>query len=198
MPLSGVIFDLDGTLVDSRLDFDAIRRDLGLPAGQPILEALALIPSGTEKDRCLAILRDHELKGADRATLMPGVANFLIELAQRGLKRGILTRNSRESTVLTLRRLGLDFSVVMTRDEVPPKPDPTGLLEICRMWNVGTSEVVYVGDYLFDLLAGKNADVRTVLFAPDGLPDYAAEADYVLRHFSDAARLLVRLCADEI
>ena len=198
MPLRGVIFDLDGTLVDSRLDFDAIRRDLDLPAGQPILEALALIPSGTEKDRCLAVLRDHELKGADRATLMPGVADFLTELAQRGLKTGILTRNSRESTVLTLRRLRLEFSVVMTRDEVPPKPDPTGLLEICRMWNVGTSEVVYVGDYLFDLLAGKNADIRTVLFAPDGLPDYAAEADYVLRHFSDAARLLVRLCADEI
>ena len=59
--LHGMIFDLDGTLVDSGLDFAAIRRDMGLPAGSPILETLDRIPTGLEKDRMLAVLRRHEL-----------------------------------------------------------------------------------------------------------------------------------------
>ena len=45
--IRGIIFDMDGTLVDSRLDYDAIRREMGLPAGMPILEGLEQVPDGT-------------------------------------------------------------------------------------------------------------------------------------------------------
>ena len=47
--IRGFIFDLDGTLVDSRLDFEAIRRDMGLPSRTPILEALERIAPGPER-----------------------------------------------------------------------------------------------------------------------------------------------------
>ena len=46
----GIIFDLDGTLVDSRLDFDAMRHEMGLPTGIPILEGLAAIPDGLDRE----------------------------------------------------------------------------------------------------------------------------------------------------
>ena len=58
----GVIFDLDGTLVDSGLDFNEIRAELALPAGQPILEAIATM-SKDDAARCQEVLARHELEG---------------------------------------------------------------------------------------------------------------------------------------
>src|SRR3954470_20937385 len=100
--LRGVIFDLDGTLVDSGLDFDAIRREMSLPVGVPILEALAEIAPGQRLDDCLQILHRHERAGAERAAVMPGARELLDALRERGLEQGLLTRNSRHSTNLVL------------------------------------------------------------------------------------------------
>ena len=50
--------------------------------------------------------------------------------------------------------------------------------------------MIVIGDYLFDLQAGRRAGMRSVLFAPNELPNFVGEADYVLRHFRDAAQLL--------
>jgi len=55
MGLKLVIFDLDGTLLDSPLDFDAIRCEIGLPDGQPILEALEGLPP-PERARAEAVI----------------------------------------------------------------------------------------------------------------------------------------------
>ena len=193
MNLRGVIFDLDGTLVDSRLDFDAIRADLKLPPGKLILEALDEMPAGHRKEECLDILHRHEMLGAERAVLMPGVDEFLGELAARNIASGILTRNSRMSTMAVLERFGLEFSQVKTRNEVPPKPDPTGLLEICSAWDVSAEEVLFFGDFLFDLQAGQNAGIQTVLFAPDGLPEYAHQAAFTIQNFTEASSLIAGL-----
>jgi HAD superfamily hydrolase (TIGR01549 family) len=190
MSLQGVIFDLDGTLIDSALDFNLMRGDLGIPVGQPILEFLYKMEYGDEKTRLLDILREHELAGANRATLMPGVEEFLVELNSRRLNTGILTRNSREATERSLHKLNLEFTHVLTREDCPYKPDPAGLLSICRTWNAEPAHVLYFGDYLFDLQAGQNAGMPTVLYSPQELPDYAHLADFTISHFSEALALL--------
>ncbi len=186
-PIRGIIFDLDGTLVDSQLDFEAIRREMCLPSQTPILEALQRTPPGPELDRMHAVLRSHELRSALRATLFEGVAEFLQWMDHRRLPRAILTRNSRECTEIVISRLELQFSCVLTREDAPPKPDPAGLLAICDQWQLPPAEVVFCGDYLFDLQAGRRAGMRTILFAPGDLPDFADQADLVLREFHSAA-----------
>jgi HAD superfamily hydrolase (TIGR01509 family) len=191
----GIIFDLDGTLVDSRLDFDAMRRDMGLPVGVPILEALAKIDEGPSRDQMLSIMRDHELRGADEAVLIEGVAEFLSHIHSRSIVTAILTRNSRECTDRTLKRLNLSFSQVITREDAPPKPDPTGVKLIAQRWGLPTGEIIVIGDYLYDLQAGRRGGMRSVLFAPDERPHYADEADFVLQHFHAAAELLERMLA---
>lgn len=185
MMIRGMIFDLDGTLVDSRLDFPAIRSDLGLPAGHAILEALSEVPDGAAKDEMLAKLRVHELRGAECATLFPGVAEMLAFLAELAIPTAVLTRNSRESTNVMLERLQLRFSHVLTRDEAPPKPDPSGLLHICSAWEIAPQHVAFCGDYVFDLEAGRAAGMTTVLYSPGELPSFAEQADHVLRCFTE-------------
>ncbi len=192
----GMIFDLDGTLIDSALDFDLIRHDMGLPRGQPILEALAEVPEGVDKDRMRAVLRSHELAGADRATLFPGVSEMLGFLRDEKIPTAILTRNSRESTQIVLNRLALEFDHVLTREDAPPKPDPTGLITIGKRWQFLPSTTPFCGDYRFDLEAGRAAGMPTVLYAPGDLPDYAALADHVLPCFTQFAELWLQLNVD--
>lgn len=195
-PVRGIIFDLDGTLVDSALDFDQMRCEMDLPPGTPILEALEKMPL-ERAERCRAILARHEEAGARRATLMPGVAELLAELDRRRLRRAILTRNTRHLAHEVLERFGLQFDPILAREDAPAKPDPAGLLHVCEAWNLTPAEVVMVGDYRFDIEAGRAAGMRTILYTrrrpATGLPG-AELADFHLECFSRAGELLEELC----
>ncbi len=189
MPLRGVIFDLDGTLVDSGLDFDLMRRQMGLVGNRPILETLNAL-GATEAERLWAIVAEHELRGVQRATVFPGVRDFLHKLGERGIKRGVLTRNSRASTLATLSRLDLEMDAIVSREDAPAKPDPAGILHICRGWQIPPEDCVMVGDFRFDIEAGRRAGTRTVLFTGAGQPHELPpgdEADFVLASFTETA-----------
>ncbi len=162
-PITGIIFDLDGTLVDSRLDFAQIRQEIGLPDGQPILEAIESM-SAKDAARCHEILDRHEIAGAERAQLIPGVAKMLATLAVRELSLGLITRNSRRATDLTLQRLDLQFEHVLAREDAPAKPDPTAIHMLCEAWNLPVEQTVMIGDFHFDLEAGKRAGTWTALY----------------------------------
>jgi HAD superfamily hydrolase (TIGR01509 family) len=188
--IRGMIFDLDGTLVDSGLDFPLMRREMGLPEGTHILEGLAEIPPGARLDECLRILDRHEQEAAERATLMPGAGELLAALTARNIPQAVLTRNSRTGTSRVLNRLGLSFPCVLTREDAPPKPDPAGLLKICSIWQTRVAEVIFMGDYLHDINCGRNAGMRTILYAPKGAPHYSLLADFCVSSFAEAACLI--------
>ena len=187
----GIIFDLDGTLVDSRLDFDAMREEMDLAAGLPILEAIEQLPQ-KRAAQCQAILARHEAEGAQRATLMPGVITFLEEVERRNIRRAVVTRNARQIAVETLDRLELRFDYVLGREDAPVKPHPGAIWKICELWGLPPGEVIIIGDYLFDLLAGRSAGVRTVLYTAGEkpAPEFEEHADIILNSFFDASGLL--------
>jgi HAD superfamily hydrolase (TIGR01509 family) len=188
-PVLGVIFDLDGTLVDSRLDFAAMRRDIGVPEDQPILEYIETLPTLGDRQKAHEILHRHELHGANVATLIDGVSDFLGQLKSNATKLAVFTRNTRSATEIVVDKFFPDiFSHVITRDDAPPKPDPTGLLQISADWDLHPTQVIYIGDYLFDLQAGRAAGMRTFLYHTEPeLPSYASQADHVFTRFDDLA-----------
>lgn len=186
-PIRGIVFDLDGTLVDSGLDFNAIRREMGLPPGQPILEALDHLDD-EEAARCREILARHEWAGAERARLMPGVREFLDAIEGRAIRRAILTRNSRTIAEATLERLGLSFDPVVARDDAPAKPDPSAIWGICGIWGLDRRRVAMVGDFHFDIEAGRNAGVWTVLYTAGRPPDQVVGSDLADFHLECFAR----------
>jgi HAD superfamily hydrolase (TIGR01509 family) len=186
------LFDLDNTLVDSRLDFEAMRREMRLPSDLPILEAIDRLPR-SEADRCRAILHRHELAGAACATLLPGVPEIIDELQRRELPFGIATRNCREVALATLANVGLACELVLTRDCGPVKPDPWPVFFACRTWQLDPRDVVVIGDYRFDIESGRAAGARTVFLthAPNPhLHDNPEQADLVLTSLAEYPRLL--------
>ena len=82
-----VIFDLDGTLADPLLDFDAIRAEIGLAPGLPILEQLT-DATPDERARAEEIMRRHERTAIAGATLTDGCADLLGHLAAREIPMG--------------------------------------------------------------------------------------------------------------
>jgi HAD superfamily hydrolase (TIGR01509 family) len=160
------VFDMDGTLTLPVHDFPAIKRALDIPLEDDILSHLAALPAeiGAAKH---AWLLEHERELAMAAQPALGAVDLVRELAGRGIRLGILTRNARELAHVTLEAIGLAdcFAVddVLGRDEAPPKPEPGGLLKLAQAWEIDPSQMVMVGDYHFDLACGRAAGTQTVL-----------------------------------
>lgn len=182
--INGALFDLDGTLVQSHLDFAAIRRDTGFPQGIGLLEYLATLDDKEEKSRALAIIHGHEMDGALRAHWMPGAQALLQQLSGRGWPVGIVTRNSRATAQLMIENLGIPCDELVAREDAPAKPDPAGLLGIAQRWSLRPGELFYVGDHLFDMEAARAAGIFSCLYAPAGGSPFAEHADLVIREFS--------------
>jgi HAD superfamily hydrolase (TIGR01509 family) len=179
-----VIFDLDGTLTEPLLDFDAMRAEIGLRPGLPILEQLEQADAVT-RARADGILRRHEREAIERATLSDGCAELLARLDTLAIPTAILTRNVREVVEVFARMFGFSFAAIYTREDGPPKPSPAGVLALCQSLRAMPAETLVVGDYKFDILAGRRAGCPTALVtpappAPAELPDWGPP-DLVVR-----------------
>ncbi|MBC3957203.1 HAD family hydrolase [Pseudomonas triticifolii] len=160
------VFDMDGTLTVPVHDFAAIKRELGMPQDADILGHLAALPAA-ESAAKHAWLLEHERELALGSLPAQGAVELVRELAARGYRLGILTRNARELAHITLEAIGLAdcFAVddVLGRDEATPKPHPAGLLKLASAWDVEPTSMVMIGDYRHDLDCGRAAGAKTVL-----------------------------------
>ncbi|MGB2755491.1 MAG: HAD family hydrolase [Phycisphaerae bacterium] len=189
MTLKLVIFDMDGTLLEPAFDFDAIRREIGLPPGASILEAMDRF-SESDRTRANAVLERHEAEAADRSRLMPGAGELLDWLRARGIRTAVLTRNSRRSVDHACRQHGLRFSAIVAREDHLPKPSPVGVRHLMSTLGTEPKETIVVGDFRFDMEAGAAAGCRTIALVSDPAPGWASEATWIAADLTEVRRIL--------
>jgi len=187
--IEAVVFDMDGTLTKPFLDFDAIRADIGLPPRSPILEAMEHM-NAVDRARADAVLLRHERAAAQVSELNDGALEVLAHVRAASLPVGLLTRNCHECVVLTCERHGLRFDAVVAREHAPVKPAPDGVHLLARSFGVDPSRLLVVGDYVFDIRAGRGAGAITALLTLGKDWPFANEADHVIHSLFEAIPLI--------
>ncbi len=198
--IKGVLFDLDGTLTRPGLiDFNTIKKGIGCPPEIPILEFIET-KKGNERISIEEFLNQQEIKSATMATPNDGAEDCVLKLKEMGLKLGIFTRNSLESTLLTLKRLPniseKDFCVIISREDIPPKPHPYGIIRACHSMGINPHELIFVGDYKFDVDAGIRAGAISVFLANGNgavFPFNGPNPHYIIDRLSELPALIESL-----
>jgi len=178
--IKAFIFDLDGTVVDSGLDFDLMREELGFPHKAPILEEVEKLTDKEQIQKAHEIIHKHELEGVRRATLMPGYRELHQYIKSKNLPIGLLTRNSSPVTNKALEKFDLEYDMVLTRDDCLAKPHPDGLNIMKEKWKLGDFEAIYIGDFQFDLITARAANLYGGLYLNSENTHLSIEADVVI------------------
>lgn len=186
---TAVLFDLDGTLIYTHIDFALMRSEVARlavqfgvePSVEPELDVLAMVEAGRSRlvasghsDRAAEFARDAlsrleeiEEEQCGSPVQAPGASELLRRLRESGIAVGIVTRNSRRVSERLVRSGGLLHDVLLTRDDVPrPKPDPDHLARALEQMSqdgaCALGRAVMVGDHWLDVAAGQAAGCATV------------------------------------
>lgn len=210
-----LIFDLDNTLVHSRIDFQAIRREV-IPllheAGAsseafeslrqlsiPELILLAQAYDGQHNptdlaERCWEVVLRHEREGMLAATIEDGVAAALTEIQGRGYRLAVLTNNARPACEAALGCFQLlsFFELVLSREDVAHlKPDGDGVSRARAHFGDAVGRAYMIGDSYIDGLAAVRGGAEFIAFRsdPQELARRGAPVRYVVQRLADLLAL---------
>ena len=200
--IQGVLFDFDGTLTrPGALNFPMIKKQLGCPVDQPILEFIGAMTDRHQQKAARAQLDKFEIQAARQSHPNIGAVDLIHWIKQQHLRIGIITRNSRTSVLAALENfdgIGLDtFDVLVSRDDpVAPKPSPEGIHLAAQTLQLKSRHLLMVGDYIFDCQAGQAAGAQTVLLDPHDDPRLqGAICDYRVGHLNEVKKIVAKLNA---
>jgi HAD superfamily hydrolase (TIGR01509 family) len=218
MTMPALIFDLDGTLVDSvyqhvlawhealqeagiELAVWRIHRRIGMSGG--LFTRALLRETGRELDEALLVRLQERHVEAYRARIgevraLPGARRLLARLTELGCRWAIATSGRLASAGPAIELLGVPDGVpIVTRDLVPhAKPDPDLFLEAVRQLGVDVVDAVVVGDSVWDLLAARRARTLGIGLLSGGYGTDELERAGAYRVYQDPAHLLEHL--DEV
>jgi len=185
-PFKAVLFDLDGTLLDTlkdlALSMNRVLKKNGFPThseekyryfvgnGASVLVRRA-VPDSIRSDKNVLdrvhkeFLKDYAQNWDKNTRPYPGIDQMLDELSKRGLRLAILSNKPHDFTRLCVKRfLGRwHFDMVLgDRPGVPRKPDPSGAIEIANSLNISQDSFLYLGDTSIDMTTATRAEMFPV------------------------------------
>ncbi|WP_040624936.1 phosphoglycolate phosphatase [Moraxella macacae] len=180
-----LIFDLDGTLIDSVPDLalavNACLTDLGLPHfdeshirhwvgnGAPILMERVLRASGEDLSKLQLALelffKHYTTFTCEKTVAYDGVDAGLHQLKQQGFTLAIVTNKPYQFVPIIVEKLSWQglFDIMLGGDSLPvKKPNPAPLYHVCHQLNFNLADAFMIGDSKNDILAGQNAGIATL------------------------------------
>jgi phosphoglycolate phosphatase len=187
----GVVFDFDGTLVATRIDFAGMRQAIAnllqrwrlepmaagpyhyvlemVAAGRQALQGDAAVAAAFERE-AMDIIETFEMQTCPFAEPCPGAMETLTQLTEAGYRLGIITRNGRRGVAAVMSRYPLPHDVLFTREDVARvKPHPEHLLTAMRALGLQASQALMVGDHPTDMVCGQAAGTLSVGISRDSL-----------------------------
>lgn len=218
--MRAVLFDLDGTLLDTAPDFATVINRMLSEAGRealPYAEIRGAVSNGSRalvelafalaegepgfaplRERLLAL---YEAELAVATQPFPGMDALIATLAARGLAWGVVTNKPAWLAEPLLARMPLTPGpgVLICPEHVRrTKPDPEPLLLACERIGCSPAEAVYVGDHLRDIESGRAAGMRTIAAAYGYLGPGESAEDWGADHVVDSVETLAQLLLGEI
>jgi pyrophosphatase PpaX len=197
MAIKNILFDLDGTLLDTNeliiqsfqhtyqkhlnkhVDKEEIIKTFG-----EILKITLDREFGDDSEEAIKTYRDFQIEKFEELILIPkGVKEGIIKLYKQGYRLAVVTSRLNESAIRGLNHFGLMgyFDIIIGADDTDKhKPDPTPALMALKEMGGKPEETLFVGDSPFDILCGKNAGIKSVVVEWSALP-----MDIILKYEPD-------------
>ncbi|USD34456.1 MULTISPECIES: HAD family hydrolase [Vibrio] len=183
--IKAIVFDLDNTLVSSNLDFQWLRAQVGCPRDVDLLTFIDKLDCSHSALRAKQLVLQHELDDAEQSTPMPGCLALLDFIAFNHLHTAIITRNCQQASQRKVDHNQLNISRIISREHFPPKPAPDSLLALAREWQLPPEQILYVGDYMYDLQAASNARMPSCLVTHGKPTTFNQHASLSVDHLND-------------
>lgn len=171
-----VVFDLDNTLVSSSLNFKEIKAVINCPEKEDILNFINSLSTDTsteQKRQAQQVVNDYEMADAIAAKKMPGTDDLLQLLKRLNIPCAIVTRNNKAAARLKTSNNGIDIPLLITREHFPAKPAPDALIYLANYWQIKPENILFVGDYLYDIQMAINANTQSCLLSYGQTLEYA-------------------------
>ncbi|MGQ9680767.1 MAG: HAD family hydrolase [Candidatus Bathyarchaeia archaeon] len=184
-----IVFDLDGTLVNSTIDFPKMKKRMisylescGVPPNllsptetnvvilekaERIWDKLKLSSANRRRiqDTIDSIMDEVEMEAVASASAIEGAPEAVKRLKDAGFKLAILTRSHRKYAIETLKKIGVIqyFDLILGRGETPrPKPYAEALIHVSDLMKVRLNEILFIGDHRIDSECAENACVQFI------------------------------------
>jgi HAD superfamily hydrolase (TIGR01509 family) len=195
--INAVLFDFDGTLTKpGALDFPLLKKTIGCPSHLPVLEFIASLPTSLEKEETISLLERFETEAAANSEPNDGAESLIRYLRSKELGMGIITRNRLSSIERALQNFENTtiscFDVIISRNTpVRPKPSGDGIRLAAKKLNLDVKEVLMVGDYIFDIQAGKSAEcITSFLDYGTSSGNFKIESDFTISHLEEIKKIV--------
>ena len=196
--VKGVVFDMDGTLTVPCIDFQEMRRRVGVEEG----DILHVIHgwSKEKQEEAFAAIAEIEEEALEKLQVMPGAVELCSLLDAANLPRALVTRNV-SSSVQFFHDTAFPlppFHPSISREWKPYKPDPASLHHIAECWDVGPDQLVMIGDSAKDDVVCGNAagavtillDEKSVYTSRDDPALLDARPDFIVNSLHEASTVL--------
>ena len=189
-----VIFDMDGTVFESYLDWKRIKKEMNIKDGNILKDVYRNGVPDVEK---LSILENFEKENTLKTKPKKGISGFLSFLRSKKIKTALITNNNRKNTDFLLNKYNMDFDVIVTRELKLWKPDPDPFLYVMNIFDCKKEETVAIGDSHYDIITSQKANIPVVFIFNDknvkgrgyNIKDYAKTEEIDVVFFDNYSEL---------